>query len=154
MDMDSLRTPGKRQAGAVDKLLEYFEASRTGNEKIANTDAYAIELETDPRADASRILQPLADSLNLWIDQNRNVPLAAAYTGGSMGEVRIAALELEINQGVDEGLFTFEIPAGVEVVGFADMKPRSLTLDEAAASAEFEFLTLTLFPLAQHWWMY
>ena len=63
-----------------------------------------------------------------------------------MGEVRVTALELEINQGVDEALFTFEIPADVEVVGFADMKPESLTLDEAAASVEFEFLTPDVVP--------
>ena len=58
-----------------------------------------------------------------------------------MGEVSITALELEINQAMDEALFSFEIPAGAEIVGFADMKPESLSLDEAVASADFEVLT-------------
>jgi hypothetical protein len=84
--------------------------------------------------------------LNLWIDQSRSVPLAAAYTGGSMGEVSITALELEVNQGVDAALFSFEIPEGAEVVGFADMKPESISLDEAAASVDFEILTPDVLP--------
>ena len=38
--------------------------------------------------------------------------------------------------------FTFDIPDGAKVIGFADMRqPESLSLDEAAASAEFDFLT-------------
>jgi outer membrane lipoprotein-sorting protein len=144
LDMDTFEHPENAKE-AVDKLLEYFEASRNGNEEIANTDAYAIELK--PIAEQMPAeYTAVGGLLNLWIDPNRNVPLAAAYTGGSMGEVRVTALELEINQGVDEALFTFEIPADVEVVGFADMKPESLTLDEAAASAEFEFLTPDVVP--------
>jgi hypothetical protein len=66
--------------------------------------------------------------------------LAASYTGGSVGEVHVTALELEVNQGVDAALFTFEIPEGAEVMGFADVKLESITLDEAAASVDFEVL--------------
>ncbi len=130
---------------AVDKLLEYFEASRTGSEEIADANAYAMELKPIPEQMPAEYTA-IGGLINVWIDQNRNIPLAAAYTGGSMGEVRMTALELEINQGVDESLFTFEIPADVEVVRFADMKPESLSLDEAAASAEFDFLTPETLP--------
>lgn len=125
---------------AVEKLLEYFEAQRTGTETIADANAYQLELKPIPEQMPAEYTA-VGGLLNLWIDQSRSVLLAVAYTGGSMGEIRITALELEINQGVDEALFSFEIPDGVEVVGFADMKPESLSLDEAAASAEFEFLT-------------
>jgi len=130
---------------AVDKLLEYFQASRTGSEKIADANAYVIELKPIPEQMPGEY-SAIGGLLNVWIDQNRNIPLAAAYTGGSMGEVRVTALKLEINQGVDESLFIFEIPADAEVVRFADMKPESLTLDEAAASAEFDFLTPETLP--------
>jgi outer membrane lipoprotein-sorting protein len=130
---------------AVDKLLEYFQASRTGSEKIADANAYAIELKPIPEQMPGEYTA-IGGLINVWIDQNRNIPLAAAYTGGSMGEVRVTVLELEINQGVDKSLFTFEIPADAEVVRFADMKPESLTLDEAAASAEFDFLTPETLP--------
>jgi outer membrane lipoprotein-sorting protein len=130
---------------AVDKLLEYFEAQRTGSDTIADSDVYALELKPIPEQMPAEYTA-VGGLVNLWIDKNRNLPLATAYTGGSMGEVRVTALEIEVNQGVDEALFTFEIPDGAEVKGFADMKPELLTLDEAAASAEFEVLTPDVVP--------
>ena len=125
---------------AVDKLLEYFEVSRTGSETVADADAYQLELKPIPEQMPEEYAA-VGGLVNLWIDKSRNVPLAAAYTGGATGEVSVTVQKLEINQGVDEALFTFEIPAGAEVVSFADLKPKSLSLDEAAASAEFDILT-------------
>ena len=130
---------------AVDKLLEKFEASRTGTEMIADANAYQLELKPVPEQ-MSAEYTAVGGLINLWIDQNRSVPVAMAYTGGAMGEVRITALEMEVNQGVDEALFTFEIPDGAKVVGFADMKPESISLDEAVASAEFDILTPDVVP--------
>ena len=144
LDMGTFEHPEIAEE-AVGKLLEYFNASRIGIEKIADANAYAIELKPIPEQMPAEYTA-IGGLLKVWIDQNRSVPLAAAYTGGSMGEVRVTALELEINQGVDESLFSFEIPAGAEVIRFADMKPESLTLDEAAASAEFDFLTPETLP--------
>ncbi|HSG42744.1 MAG TPA: DUF4367 domain-containing protein [Anaerolineales bacterium] len=133
---------------AVDKLLEYFDVSRTGTEQIADANAYQIELKPIPDQMPSEYTA-VGGLLNLWIDQNRSVPLAFEYTGGAMGELHVTTLELEINQGVDESLFTFEIPDGAEVVGFedfADMKPESLSLDEAADSVEFAVLIPDVLP--------
>jgi outer membrane lipoprotein-sorting protein len=130
---------------AVDKLLEYLEADRTGSETIAGQPAYQLELKPIPEQMPAKYAA-VGGLVNLWIDKSRNVPLAATYTGGSMGEASITAKELEINAGVDERLFSFEIPAGAEVVNFADLEPKSLTLDEAAASADFEFLTPAVTP--------
>jgi outer membrane lipoprotein-sorting protein len=125
---------------AVNKLLEYFEAERTGSETVAGGEAYQLELKPIPEQMPEEYAA-VGGLVNLWIDKSRNVPLAAAYTGGSMGEVNVTAVELEINAGVNEALFSFEIPDGVEVVRFADLEPKSLSLDEAAAFAEFEVLT-------------
>ena len=130
---------------AVDKLLEKFEASRTGTEMIADANAYQLELKPVPEQ-MSAEYTAVGGLINLWIDQNRSVPVAMAYTGGAMGEVRITALEMEVNQGVESALFTFEIPDGAKVVGFADMKPESISLDEAVASAEFDILTPDVVP--------
>jgi outer membrane lipoprotein-sorting protein len=138
-DMQEFTHP-ETAAEAVDKLLEYFEASRTGTETVGNANAYQLELKPIPEQMPAEYTA-VGGLLNLWIDQSRSVPLALSYTGGAMGEVSITTQELEINQGVDETLFTFEIPDGAEVVGFEDMKPASLSLDEAAASVEFDFLT-------------
>ncbi|MCZ7674438.1 MAG: hypothetical protein M5U34_48590 [Chloroflexi bacterium] len=39
---------------------------------------------------------------------------------------------MEINQGLDDSLFTFIIPQGAEVVTLADLKPEELTVEEVA----------------------
>jgi len=143
-DMQEFDHP-ETAAEAVDKMLEYFEASRTGTEMVGNVNAYQLELKPIPEQMPAEYTA-VGGLLNLWIDQSRSVPLALSYTGGAMGEVSITTQELEINQGVDGTLFTFDIPDGAEVVGFADMKPASLSLDEAAASVEFEFLTPEVVP--------
>jgi outer membrane lipoprotein-sorting protein len=138
-NMDEFAHPETAEE-AVDKLLEYFEVSRTGTVTVSNAIAYQLELKPIPEQMPAEYTA-VGGLLNLWIDQSRSVPLALSYTGGAIGEVSITTQELEINQGVDETLFTFEIPNGAEVVGFADMKPELLSLDEAVASAEFELLT-------------
>jgi outer membrane lipoprotein-sorting protein len=138
-DMQELDHPENAEE-AVAKLLEYFEASRTGTGTVANADAYQLELKPIPEQMPAEYTA-VGGLINLWIDQSRSLPLAVAYTGGSMGEVSVTTQELEVNQGVDESLFIFDIPDGTKVVGFADMKPESISLDEAAASAEFEVLT-------------
>ncbi|MGD8405558.1 MAG: hypothetical protein PVJ21_18010 [Anaerolineales bacterium] len=130
---------------AVDKLLEYFEVGRTGSESLPSGDAYQLELKPIPEQMPEEYTA-VGGLVYLWIDKSRSVPLAASYTGGSMGEANITAVELEVNKGVDEALFKFEIPEGVEVVSIADMKPESLTLDEATASAEFDILTPDVTP--------
>jgi outer membrane lipoprotein-sorting protein len=138
-DMDEFDHPENAEE-AVDKLFEYFEVKRTGSESMAGGDAYQLELKPIPEQMPNEYAA-VGGLVYLWINKSRSVPLAAAYTGGSMGEASLTAVELEVNEGVDEALFTFEIPEGVEVVGFADIQPESLTLDEAAASAEFDILT-------------
>jgi outer membrane lipoprotein-sorting protein len=125
---------------AVDKLLEYFNAEKAGSDTVAGVDAYQLELKPIPEQMPEEYAA-VGGLVNLWIDKNRSVPLAASYTGGSIGEVSVTAKELEINVGVDESLFSFDIPDGVEVLPFADLEPKSLSLDEAAASADFDILT-------------
>ena len=142
--MDEFEHPETAEE-AVDKLLEYFDVSRAGTEQIANTSAYQLEFKPIPEQMPAEYTA-VGGLLNLWVDQTRSVPLAGSYTGGTIGEVHVTALELEINQGVDEALFTFEIPDGAEVIRFVDMKPESLSLDEAADSVDFAFLTPDVFP--------
>jgi len=125
---------------AVAKLLEYFNVSKSGSETLAGETANKLKLEPIPEQMPDEYIA-VGGLLNLWVGQDSSMPLAVSYTGGSMGEFSATVLEFEVNAGVDEALFTFEIPAGAEVVTFADLEPQSLTLDEAGASAAFDFLT-------------
>lgn len=125
---------------AVQKLLEYFTVDKQGSDEIAGESAAHLKLVPLPEKMPSEYAA-VGGFVNLWIDQGRNVPLAVEYTGGSLGEVRATVLELDINSGVDEALFSFEIPSDVEVVPFADLAPETLSLEEAASTAGFDLLT-------------
>lgn len=124
---------------AVDKLQEYFDISKSGSETVAGETTNQIELEPIPEQMPSEYAA-VGGIINLWIGEDSNLPLAVTYTGGSMGEFTASVLEFDLNP-VDESLFTFEIPAGAEVLTIADLEPQSLTLEEAGQTAEFTFLT-------------
>jgi outer membrane lipoprotein-sorting protein len=125
---------------AVQKLLEYFTLNKLGTEEIDNQPAHLLELVPIPDQMPTEYAA-VGGLFHLWIDQARNVPLALEYTGGSFGEASITFSDLDLNPELSDTLFTFEIPPDVELVSFADLTPQSLSLEEAAAAAEFEFLT-------------
>jgi outer membrane lipoprotein-sorting protein len=125
---------------AVQKLLEYFNVSKAGSGTVADETAHELRMEPIPEQMPAEYTA-VGGIVNLWIGQESSLPLAMEYTGGSMGEFSATVLELEVNAGVDETLFTFEVPADAEVVTFADLEPKSMTLAQASESAEFEFLT-------------
>jgi outer membrane lipoprotein-sorting protein len=130
---------------AVQKLLEYFNVSKAGSGTVADETAHELRMEPIPEQMPAEYTA-VGGIVNLWIGQESSLPLAMEYTGGSMGEFSVTVIEFEVNAGVDENLFTFEIPADVEVVTFADLEPQSLTLAEASESAEFDFLTPAQIP--------
>jgi outer membrane lipoprotein-sorting protein len=125
---------------AVQMLLEYFTAEKSGTELVADQSAHLLKLEPIPDQMPAEYIA-VGGYLNLWIDENRMLPLAVEYTGGSFGQINVTVTNLEINQGVDEARFTFEVPADAEVVRLADLAPQSLSLAEAQSAAEFELLT-------------
>jgi outer membrane lipoprotein-sorting protein len=125
---------------AVAKLQEYFEISLSNTELVADSAARLLVLNPIPEKMPAEYVA-VGGLINLWIDESRSVPLVVEFTGSSFGEGKITVKYLEINSGVDEALFSFEPPADAEVVSFADLKPESISLSEAAASADFDLLT-------------
>ena len=124
---------------AVQELVEYFNIGKSGTENIAGENADQLKLEPIPDQMPAEYLA-VGGFINLWIGQDSSMPLAFEFTGSSLGEGSITIVEYEINAGVDDTLFTFEVPEGAEVVTFADLEPQSLTLEEAGETAEFDFL--------------
>ncbi len=127
-------------AEAVAQLLEYFSAERAGTENLAGGPAYLLELLPIPE----RLPEGWAAAggrISLWIDRDRWIPLAAEYRGGTVGEGRVTVTSVELDVGLPDDLFTFEIPDGAERVDVADLQPQSLSLEEAEASTESGLLT-------------
>jgi outer membrane lipoprotein-sorting protein len=130
---------------AVAKMQEYFNVSKSGSEELTIESSSQLVLEPIAEQMPEEYIA-VGGVLNLWIGQDSNLPLALSYTGGSMGEFHAKILEYEVNTGIDDALFTFEIPAGAEVVTYADLAPKSLTLEEASANESFDLLTPTELP--------
>ena len=125
---------------AVAMLKEYVTLKKSGREKMAGETAQIITLEPIPEQMPSEYAA-VGGVVNLWFGRDSGLPLGMAFTGSSLVEFGVTVLELEVNAGIDDSLFNFEIPADAEVVTFADLEPQSLTLEEAGAAAEFELLT-------------
>ena len=130
---------------AVQKLQEYFNIGKSGSDVVAGETANQLKLEPIPDQMPGEYAA-VGGFINLWIGQESSIPLAMEFTGSSLGDFSVTVLEYEINAGVENTLFTFEVPEDAELVTFADLEPQSLTLEEAGETAEFEFLTPTETP--------
>ncbi|MCP4423032.1 MAG: DUF4367 domain-containing protein [Chloroflexi bacterium] len=108
---------------AVAKLLEYFDAERVGltSGDVAGVGAYQVRLIPIPEQMPEEV-RAAGGLINVWIAAESKAPLAAEYTGGNFGSGRVEATFLEFNQGVDESVFTFDIPDGAEVMTLADLE--------------------------------
>jgi len=132
---------------AVDKLLQYFTAERVGAVDINGMAANQLRLVPIPEQmpDEFRVNGGLFD---IWLRVDDTAPLGVEFSGAAVGSGKIIASELELDQAFDPTLFTFTIEEGVEVVQLADLEPPSLSLEEAAAVADFDLLTPDYLPAA------
>ncbi len=118
-------------AEAVAKLLEYVTAERRGSVTMAGVSAYQLRLI--PIAEKlPEELRAAGGYLNLWLRASDQLPLGIEYAQGTFGSGKITASLAEINTGLDDAIFTFEIPAGAEVIKAADL----LAMAEAAYAAK------------------
>lgn len=119
---------------AVAKLLEYFSAERNGSAQIAGVNATGLRLIPIP-AQMPEEIRAAGGYLQLYLRPDDSAPLSLAYVGGAMGSGNVTATLLELNQGIDNGRFTFTIPDGAEVIRLADLQPEQLTAEQADALA-------------------
>jgi hypothetical protein len=103
------------------------------------------KLELTPREDDETFL-PAGSTATLWVDQERWVVLQAHFSSGIAGEGWVRVRSFELNTGIADDLFEFEIPEGAQIINFEDKRPKPLTLDEARAEADFTLLVPTYLP--------
>jgi outer membrane lipoprotein-sorting protein len=122
----------------MEELIEYVadtsEGRMIGEEEVAGVPTYILEF-TPKEGDESFL--PAGSTATLWVDQERWVVLQAHLIGDTVGEGWMRVRSFEVNTGLGDELFVFEIPEGVEVETAEDWAPVYLTLDEARAEAEF-----------------
>ena len=119
----------------IRQALDATDAKLVGEEDIAGVATYKLELT--PREDGETFL-PAGSQATLWVDQERWVVLQAHFSGGiAGGEGQMHVRSFELNTGLADDLFQFEIPEGVKVTKAEDKRPKHISLDEARAQADF-----------------
>ncbi len=130
-DVEHPETP----AEAVAKLTEYFTVEKMGTEDVAGTPANKLRLIPIAEQMPEQI-RAAGGLFYAWFRAADNAPLALEYTGSALGGGKATAVQLDLNQGVDDGQFSFIIPEGAEVINIADLEaPQVETLGEADAAA-------------------
>jgi outer membrane lipoprotein-sorting protein len=122
----------------MEEVIQYVadtsEGRLLGEEEVAGVSTYILEF-TPKEGDESFL--PAGTTATLWVDQERWVVLQAHLIGDAVGEGWMRVRSFEVNTGLADELFVFEVPDGVEVETAEDREPVYLTLDEARAEAEF-----------------
>lgn len=142
-ELSSPREMVQRMEGIIQLVLDTSEVELLGEEDVAGVATYKLELT--PREDEEAIL-PVGSKATLWVDQERWVVLQAHFSGEIFGEGRMRVRSFELNTGIADDRFQFEIPEGAQVTNIEDVRPTPITLDEARAQADFALLVPTYLP--------
>ncbi len=132
---------------AVAKLLEYFNAERAGSDMVGDMAVNTIRLIPIPDKMPTEI-RAAGGLLNVWLRTGDSAPVGIEYVGSPLGSGVARATFLELNQGVDDAVFTFTIPDGATVINAAELElPDKEALAEAAAvEPDFALLSPTSLP--------
>lgn len=118
----------------IQHVVDTSDVKLIGEEQIAGEPTY--KLEFTPKEGDETFLPP-GSTITLWVDQERWVVLQAHFLGDPIGEAWMRVRSFEVNTGLADDLFVFEIPEGAEVATSESRQPVPLTLDEALAEADF-----------------
>lgn len=145
-DFDETEIPETPEE-AVAKLLEYFTAERAGTDAIGDTNVNTVRLIPIAEQMPEEV-RAAGGLLNVWLRDGDSAPVGIEYVGGAVGSGVARATFLEINQGIDDAVFTFSIPDGATVIDAADIElPDKDELEEAVAvEPDFALLTPTTLP--------
>jgi outer membrane lipoprotein-sorting protein len=123
---------------SVDELIHTADDGQVkmlGTDKMPAGETYKLEV---PYPDGGRAL--------IWISREYGVPLRVEYTSQAWGKGTLAARSLELNTGLSDSIFLFEVPADARVTKTGGEKSQALTLDEARARAGFPLLVPSYLP--------
>ena len=133
-DHESADVP-QTPAEAVAKLLEYFTIGRNGSGQVGENQAAILRLV--PIAEMMPEEVRLAGGfINLWLRTEDQLPLAVEYAEGAVGAFVAEASQIQVNESIDDSIFTFTIPEGVEVIEAAAMLVQMEALKQPVDAVE------------------
>lgn len=128
-------------------LLEYANATKEGSEWFAGQFAYVVQLAPNPEQIPPRMIEDMG-TVTLWISSRSKLPLGIEYSEGEFSYGSILFDELEINEDIDDAVFTVDVPTDTEIITLADLQSNLLGTDEDAG---FTLLTPTELPDGATW---
>jgi outer membrane lipoprotein-sorting protein len=121
----------------IQRALDTSEVNLVGEEDVAGRKTYKLELTPTENEDA---FLPAGSTATLWVDQEDWFVLQAELSGDLLGNGLMSVQSFELNTGLEDSLFQFDIPEGAKVTDMEDKRPTPITLDEARARAGFPLL--------------
>jgi outer membrane lipoprotein-sorting protein len=122
----------------IQRVLDASNVELVGEETLGDRDTYKLALS--PREDEPQPLFPGGGTATLWVDKEQWFVLKATYEGGTFGQGTMQVRQFELNAGLADDLFHFDIPEGAEITDVEAQQPVPLSLDEARAQASFPLL--------------
>ncbi len=122
----------------IQKVLDVSDVELAGEEVVAGRDAYKLSLS--PREDAEQEVFPGNGNATIWVDKEQWIVLKAVYEASALGSGVMEVQSFELNPGVADNMFDFEVPEGATVVDAKAQEPEPMTLDEAVAQAGFPLM--------------
>ncbi|HSH03873.1 MAG TPA: hypothetical protein VLL52_15260 [Anaerolineae bacterium] len=119
IDIDPENIPQTPQE-MLDEILTYFNAERRWTNRLAAADAYEIRLVPIPEKMPDEI-RLAGGFLTLWLRESDQLPLGLEYSQSSLGYAKIQATNATINTRLAPDTFTFDAPAGTDIINAADI---------------------------------
>ncbi|MCU0491061.1 MAG: outer membrane lipoprotein-sorting protein [Chloroflexaceae bacterium] len=128
----------------VQRGLDAVNLEVLGEEQVAGQNTWKVKVTPKPETTQQLNLSNIVEA-TMWVDVEKALPLKLDVDAKDMGTGNAEVRSIELNQGLDDSLFTFTPPAGAEVVQAKDLAekaaPQVATLDEARAAVDFPLLT-------------
>jgi hypothetical protein len=131
-------------ASAIGRILNETDVSLLGMETIDERDTFILLLV--PKENESLY----GSGMKVWVDEDTWTPLKIEMGTEETYQIVIEYSDFEVNTGISDDEFEFEIPEGAKVIEFDDLEdllPVKMTLDEVQDISEFEILVPSYVPV-------
>ncbi|OED07228.1 outer membrane lipoprotein-sorting protein [Methanosarcina sp. A14] len=128
----------------IDDFLNDTNVTVLGVENVDGRKTYL--LETTPKENDGDY--ELIYKTKIWVDQETWMPLRyETYNGDGNRTMKLEIQDLQVNTGLPDSEFKFEVPEGAKIVDLGEIKPpEKLSLEEARKEASFKILTPEYLP--------
>jgi outer membrane lipoprotein-sorting protein len=118
---------------AIQWVLDRSEVKLVGEEEVAGAPTYKLSFA--PR-EGQDLPFAAASEGTLWVDQERWIVLQAQLEVEGVAESSMRVRSFELNPGIPDEVFTFDVPAGATLEKIERRLPQHMTLDDARAMAD------------------